>query len=232
MLREIQDKLAKSGDPEIRESSERFFKEPVKFHGLKAADVRAIAKQHFPAIDRMDKAKVFETCEKLMQSDFHEDFMVACEFAHRVRKRFGKEDFKVFERWVAEYVNNWAKCDVFCAVALGEVLEKFPEVAGDVEKWTASENRWVRRAAAVAFIVPARRGKFLGNIFKVSDRLLEDRDDMVQKGYGWALKEASKTHPRQVYGFVVARRAKMPRTAYRYAIEKLPADMRKAAMSL
>ncbi len=57
-----------------------------------------------------------------------------------------------------------------------------------------------------------------------------DKDDMVQKGYGWMLKEASKKHQAEVFDYVMKRKAEMPRTALRYAIEKMPAEMRKKAM--
>jgi 3-methyladenine DNA glycosylase AlkD len=57
-----------------------------------------------------------------------------------------------------------------------------------------------------------------------------DRDDMVQKGYGWMLKEASKPYQKEVFDFVMRNKAVMPRTALRYAIEKMPADLRAKAM--
>ena len=60
--------------------------------------------------------------------------------------------------------------------------------------------------------------------------LLEDRDDMVQKGYGWMLKEASKKHQAEVFDYVMKQKARMPRTALRYAIEKMPVEMRRRAM--
>jgi len=58
-----------------------------------------------------------------------------------------------------------------------------------------------------------------------------DRDDLVQKGYGWMLKAASEPHRQEVFDFVIARKAVMPRTSLRYAIEKMPAEMKKEAMS-
>ena len=60
--------------------------------------------------------------------------------------------------------------------------------------------------------------------------LLHDEDDLVRKGYGWMLKEASRAWPNEVLEFVLQRRAKMPRIALRYAIELLPPDWRKRAM--
>jgi 3-methyladenine DNA glycosylase AlkD len=88
----------------------------------------------------------------------------------------------------------------------------------------------MKRAAAVSLIIPARRGKFLIDVFEISNLLLLDRDDLVQKGYGWLLKEASKLHQLEVYNYVLSKRKVMPRTALRYAIEKMPQDMKLEAM--
>jgi 3-methyladenine DNA glycosylase AlkD len=65
----------------------------------------------------------------------------------------------------------------------------------------------------------------------MSEILLTDKDDMVQKGYGWLLKEASKKHQAEVFDYVMKWKAKMPRTALRYAIEKMPVEMRRRAMA-
>jgi 3-methyladenine DNA glycosylase AlkD len=54
---------------------------------------------------------------------------------------------------------------------------------------------------------------------------------MVQKGYGWMLKVASEAHEQEVLDFVMERRAIMPRTSLRYAIEKMSQEKRKLAMS-
>jgi 3-methyladenine DNA glycosylase AlkD len=88
----------------------------------------------------------------------------------------------------------------------------------------------VRRAAAVSLVVPARRGEFLEDILNVADRLLTDQDDLVRKGYGWLLKEASKPHQAEVFDFVMRRREAMPRTSLRYAVEKMPEALRREAM--
>jgi 3-methyladenine DNA glycosylase AlkD len=82
----------------------------------------------------------------------------------------------------------------------------------------------------VSLIIPAKKGLFLNEIFTISDRLLTDKDDMVQKGYGWMLKEASKLHQDEVYRYVLKHRPDMPRTALRYAIEKMPPELKSEAM--
>jgi 3-methyladenine DNA glycosylase AlkD len=54
---------------------------------------------------------------------------------------------------------------------------------------------------------------------------------MVQKGYGWMLKAASEAHPKDVFKYVMRKKATMPRTSLRYAIEKLPAELKAQAMA-
>lgn len=72
---------------------------------------------------------------------------------------------------------------------------------------------------------------FLPDIFEITDIQLTDKDDLVQKGYGWMLKVAANKHEQAVFDFVVKNKAVMPRTALRYAIEKMPNEMRKVAMA-
>ena len=88
----------------------------------------------------------------------------------------------------------------------------------------------MRRAAAVSLIVPAKRGKFLPEAIEIADLLLTDTDDMVQKGYGWLLKEASRQHQAEVFAYVMRNRIVMPRTALRYAIELMPKESKAEAM--
>lgn len=68
------------------------------------------------------------------------------------------------------------------------------------------------------------------DVLEIADRLLEDEDDLVRKGYGWMLREAGKAHRQEIFDYVMANRKLMPRISLRYAIEKFPEDMRKKAM--
>jgi 3-methyladenine DNA glycosylase AlkD len=44
------------------------------------------------------------------------------------------------------------------------------------------------------------------------------------------LKEASKLHQDEVYRYILKHRKDMPRTALRYAIEKMPPELKAEAM--
>ena len=127
-------------------------------------------------------------------------------------------------------VNDWAACDHLCTGPMGNLVRQYPDMSSKMRPWTRSKNRWLRRAAAVSLIVPVRDRLLLEEVFRTAGALLEDRDDMVQKGYGWMLKEASNVFPDELFEYVMNSRNRMPRTALRYAIEKYPANLRRKAM--
>ena len=230
VLAAVRQELLQSIDDKTRESAQRFFKEPVMFHGVKSAQVKKIAAKYFREIKGRDKKEIFSLCENLLQANYGEEAFIAFEWSYGLRRAYEPEDFAVFERWVDLYVDNWAKCDTLCNHTLGSFRGDVSAVHRKPGGLGPSENRWLRRASAVTLILPARKGMFLKEVFEISDILLMDKDDMVQKGYGWMLKEASKKHQAEVFDYVMKWKAKMPRTALRYAIEKMPAEMRRRAM--
>ena len=226
----IRNDLALSVDEKTKANGSRFFKEEVLYYGIKSALVRKIAKNYFNEIKSENKQEIFTLCEELLQSDYCEEAYIAFEWAYQVRNDYSEDDFFTFEHWIEKYVNNWAKCDTLCNHSVGFFIEKFPAYVANLKTWAGSDNRWVRRAAAVTLILPARKGNFLNDIFEISDLLLKDKDDLVRKGYGWMLKEASKAHRQEVFEYVMKNKKDMPRTSLRYAIEKLPKDLRDKAM--
>jgi len=82
----------------------------------------------------------------------------------------------------------------------------------------------------VSLIYSVKNRKELIPVLKIAEILLKDKEDLVQKGYGWMLKEASNNFQKEVFDFVIKRKDEMPRTALRYAIEKMPAPLKKKAM--
>jgi 3-methyladenine DNA glycosylase AlkD len=229
IIQKVRKELRENADEKTKKSFQRFFKERVVFYGVKSAVVVKIAKENFKQIKDLPKEKIFDLCEELFKSGYCEEAWVAANWANWIKK-YERDDFEIFEKWIEKYIDNWAECDTLCNHTVGDFIEQYPVYIKRLKKWTKSKNRWVKRAAAVSLIVPARRGKYLKDVFEIADKLLEDQDDMVQKGYGWLLKEASRIHQKEVFDYVVKNKKIMPRTALRYAIEKMPADLRKKAM--
>ena len=213
-----------------RDGERRFFKEKIKNYGVRTPDRRKVAKNMLYLIKDLKKDKVFKICEEMLKSKYNEESTIAFDWVYRRKDEFEVKDFKIFEKWVKKYVDNWAKCDDFCTHSLGFLINKYPKLSKDLFLWTKSKNRWVKRAAAVVYIYPWNKPKAINWVMKTAKVLLMDPDDMVQKGYGWMLKEASKHHLERVFKYVMSEKHRMPRTALRYAIELMPKKMKINAM--
>ena len=229
-IAEIRADLKANADEQTKQSAQRYFKEQAIFYGVKTGIVEKIAKTHWPQAKTYSKLQLFELCEELLSSDYTEEAFIVNTWMPNYMPYLEPSDLAPFRRWIDRYINNWAKCDGFCNHTIGDLIMKYPELVGEVRSWARSSNRWLKRASAVSFIVPAKRGMFLSDVFEICDVLLLDGDDMVQKGYGWLLKEESRIHQKEVFDYVVANRKVMPRTSLRYAIELMPKEFRAEAM--
>lgn len=212
-------------------TSQNFFREKIRSYGVKVPTVHKISKEFFKLIELKPKSEIFGLCESLWQSSYIEESFIACNWSYYIHKKYEPADFQIFENWVNKYVTNWASCDTLCNHTIGEFIMMYPDYIEKLKDLARSDNRWVRRASSVTLIIPARRGKFLDDILEIADILLLDNDDLVQKGYGWMLKAASEANQREVFNYVIKNKANMPRTALRYAIEKMPKELKKIAMA-
>jgi 3-methyladenine DNA glycosylase AlkD len=231
ILAQIRADLKAATDEKTQQSFQRFFKEQVKYYGVKTGIVEKIAKKHWPQVEALDKQEIFALCEELFSSDFTEEAFIVSFWLPNYIKHLEPGDLVTFKLWIECYINNWAKCDGFCNHTIGDLIQKYPQTVLNLKSWAKSENRWLKRASAVSLIIPAKKGLFLSDAFEICDVLLVDKDDMVQKGYGWLLKEESRKHQKEVFDYVIKNCKVMPRTALRYSIELMPKELKAQAMA-
>jgi 3-methyladenine DNA glycosylase AlkD len=107
-----------------------------------------------------------------------------------------------------------------------------PARTKSVFRWARSPNRWHRRAACVALIRAARAKKLFPEIVRLSDSLLADRDDMVQKGLGWLLRETAKFDAKRTVPYLMKIRPRTPRLVLRTACETLPEAAKRRVLAV
>lgn len=232
IIQKIRAELKHNVGESTKKNFQRFFKEEVRYYGVKTGVVGKIANKHWKEIEKLGKKEIFKIFEELYKSGYSEEAFVVSFLAPKLADEFEPDDIKLFKGWIEKYIDNWAKCDGFCNHTVGDFIEKYPESIKELKSWAKSKNRWLKRAATVSLIIPARRGKFLKDVFEIADKLLSDEDDMVQKGYGWLLKEASRLHQKEVFDYVMKNKKMMPRTALRYAIELMSNELKSKAMKI
>lgn len=127
--------------------------------------------------------------------------------------------------------NNWDLVDLSCPKILGEWL-LYPSATGELpdtgilDRLAASTNLWEQRIGIVTTLRLIQDGRFADTI-RISEMLLTHRHDLIHKATGWMLRELGKRDMSMLTDFLERHYAEMPRTALRYAIEKMNEQERK-----
>jgi 3-methyladenine DNA glycosylase AlkD len=139
-------------------------------------------------------------------------------------------------RWLAsDFSANWATTDGMCGVIIGPLLVKHPELMGRMRTWARHRNMWVRRASIVGLLPAIRRGDTdaaVDLVYEIARLLHPDPNDLIHKAVGWALREAGKIDPDRLERYLQTNVAMIPRTTFRYAIERFELKKRARMLSI
>ncbi|MGH2532171.1 MAG: DNA alkylation repair protein [Thermomicrobiales bacterium] len=213
--------------PEQRTWYERHFQtgaggygEGDQFIGVRMGQVFALAKTF---ID-MPPAEI----ERLLESPIHEVRVGGLSIMDKQARRKKtpesrrKELYDLFVR-CHDRINNWDLVDLACGYVVGGYL--FDKPRDKLYELARSANIWERRTAIVATSYFIRQGD-LDDAFRIAEMLLGDDHDLIHKATGWMLSYAGDKDRPRLLRFLDHHAATMPRTALRYAIEKLDHEER------
>lgn len=231
IVRRVRADLKRKGSPAYARRMQMFFRAPVPAYGWRTEKVRKLAQRLRREIAKTGGNRLLlAVAEKFFAAPSMEEKTLGVALLERAVRKFGDAEFRRLEGWL-RWVTNWAACDGLCGTLLGPLILADPRRLRSPVRWATSANQWYRRAAAVALVPVARRGLYLDDVLRLSDRLLRDDDYMVQKGVGWLLKEAADARSREVVRFLLRVRERAPRLVLRTACEKLPASTRRRILS-
>ena len=191
------------------------------FIGVRVPDSRAIAK-HF-------KGLPLEELDILLDSPIHEHRLCALhiivgQYQRAKTKRQREELFDFYlDAALRGRVNNWDLVDT-SAPHLGAWLVEYPRKSL-ILSLARSEKLWERRLAIMFTFAHIRALEF-GVPQHIAMILLNDPHDLIHKAVGWMLREIGNRDVEVLRAFLAANASKMPRTALRYSIEKMPKNER------
>jgi 3-methyladenine DNA glycosylase AlkD len=225
----IKREFARAANPKRARGLAWFFKtgkgeygEGDKFIGLTVPVQRAIAKK-FRHLELRD-------IEKLLNSSIHEHrstgLMILVAQYEAGDAATQQRVFDFYLRHTGR-INNWDLVDGSAPYIVGKHLLARPRRV--LYRLANSSDLWERRIAMVATAAFIRKGD-LKDTFGIATQLLADKHDLIHKAIGWMLREAGKKSQTQMIAFLKRNYSRMPRTALRYAIERLPEARRKKAL--
>ena len=223
--KEIHGVLEALGDPAIATHSQRFFKtgpgeygEEDRFLGIRIPVIRAEVRRHRDLPTR-------ETL-RLLASPYHEARMFSLLLlVMKFDKGEERERRAIYEAYLGHtaFINNWDLVDCSAHPILGGYLDSRDRKP--LYLLADSESIWERRMAIMACLHFIRQHDF-ADALKLSERLLNDGEDLIHKAVGWMLRETGKRDLPVEQTFLKTRYRQMPRTMLRYAIERFPEEER------
>jgi hypothetical protein len=207
-------------------SGEGEYAEGDKFMGVRMGQVFSLAKEFI----EMPPDEI----EKLLESPIHEARAGAVsimDWQARRKKTPEARRKELFDLYLRRHdrINNWDLVDRSAPYVVGGYLFDKPRAV--LYKLARSKNVWERRTSIVSTYYFVRQGD-VTDTFKIAEILLNDKHDLIHKATGGWLREAGKKDRQRLLHFLDKHAATMPRTALRYAIERLEKKQRAHYMSL
>jgi len=171
-----------------------------------------------------------DVVEQLLDSPWHEVRMLALVIlvnAYPHASPATKADIYRLYLRRTDRINNWDLVDVTAPAVVGAHL--LTRSRAPLRRLARSKSLWERRIAIVATSAFIRRDEFDETLW-IAERLLRDEHDLIHKAVGWMLREVGKRDMPTLCRFLDAHAARMPRTALRYALERLTPAQRKTYM--
>ncbi len=212
------------------EEVQRFFKEEIQSRGWRAKELRQLAVRFRRQIlAERDQQFLVAVADRLFRGRVLEEKIFGVLMLENHTDELGEREFKLFGAWL-ERVSTWADHDALVQYLIGPMIAADPSRAKVAFLWGKSQDRWHRRAAAVALIRAIGQQKCRAEVVKITGLLLNDNDDMVQKGLGWLLRVAAKVDREQTLPLLMKIRTKAPRLVLRTACETLPGELKERVL--
>jgi 3-methyladenine DNA glycosylase AlkD len=223
---EVRKRLRARASSRVRIGAERYFKHQVRFHGVPMPALRAVARRCWPRLETQPTGRIIQESVALLRSPYMEERQVGVEFLHLLGERLPAGVLRTLGPVFDEVVSDWGTCDGIAGRVFRDLVRRNGAARRTLLRWSLPPNPWRRRAAAVAFVTEARRGRCRAEVLRIAARLARQQERFSQLGMGWLLREYSHVDRGAVMAFLARHRARLSREALRYAIEHFPEPLR------
>ncbi len=202
---EIIDQLQTASNPERQKAAVWYFPTSMKTLGVPAVAMRALIKSWWKELKTLAPPELIGFTKELVETRVFECQQIAFELLWKNKKAMSSLTVSDLES-LGRHMDNWATTDAFAVTLAGWTWRNHQITDKDILKWIGSENRWWKRAAIVATVgmnLKSRGGT--GDVVRtlmVCEKVVSDRDDIIEKALSWALRELSKHDKKAVENFM------------------------------
>jgi len=213
-------------------------KQTEKSNAILAADktdgIIGVRMGHIFALAKEFMGMELDEVEKLLDHPAHEARVGAVsimDFQARSKKTSNEQRKELFDLYMRRHdrINTWDLVDRSAIWVVGSYLLDKPRKV--LYKLAKSKFMPERRTAIVTTLFFIGRND-LEDAFKLAEIMLYDKEDLIHKANGWALRFAGDKDKKKLLKFLDTYAATMPRVTLRYAIEKMDKKTKEHYMNL
>jgi 3-methyladenine DNA glycosylase AlkD len=215
----IHTQILANADPEIQKKLTRVIP-GAKTVGVPVPILRELAKV-FCGQNSLTLSQACDLMDELCHLGSREEILAGIFILGGFGKKATQISWARIQPWL-DALDNWETCDQLASNIVGAVVAADLNLVDELLKLTASPNPWKRRFALATASELNHKGRVHPvETFRICELLVGDTEPAVRKALGWALKEASKHTPDQVFAFLLKHRGEIHSSALREAAEKL-----------
>jgi 3-methyladenine DNA glycosylase AlkD len=205
VVKEIEEALSDLGSPERREKSKTYFPTSQQVMGVTNPDIQALLKEIKAKYGPGTPAEWINLCKALVATSVFECQVLAYEMIGRDRKLLDALVYRDLSE-LGQNLDNWASVDHYTVGIFGVLWGRGVVKDKHIDKLLKSDNFWDRRVAVVSTValnLKSRGGTGdTPRTIAVCERVVDERQDMIQKALSWALRELSKRDREAVLAFM------------------------------
>jgi 3-methyladenine DNA glycosylase AlkD len=222
--------LRAAGTPERAEQEKRYLKSELEHYGTSVPATRRVVKAAL-AGRALGHDDVVGLVERLWERHVHECRAAAVEVLELSVDSLRAGDLPLLERLLRES-RTWALVDGLAASVVGPLVERFPALGAELDRWAEDGDFWIRRSALLANLVSLREGRGDFDRFsRYADAMLEEREFFIRKAIGWVLRDTSRKRPQLVYEWLRPRAGRASGVTVREAVKHLSEALREEILT-
>ena len=189
--------------------------------GITVPKIRQISKT-FKTEKNLQFSTVCDIADSLFEDEYREEILFAIFLISMYKKEVYNISWNRINSWL-DYIDNWETCDQLSSNIVTAIIVDNPFLTKELLILAKSSNKWKRRFA-VATIANMNHGgrQYPDETFSICETLLSDKEQVVSKAVGWALREISKKCPERTFNFLNQNKTVIPNRLLKESIELLP----------
>ncbi len=219
MISYLKQQLDKNAIESDRIWMEGYMRHLFPFYGVKSKPRKEIVKSSLKQFPIQSKSALITTFEKLWCEKKRELHHIAMDLGECHHKFFDASSLSFLEAVIRKN-SWWDSIDRIAPTLIGSLLQKYPELLPEMDRWIEDENMWIRRSALI-YQLKYKEKTDEKRLFTYCELRMHEEEFFIRKAVGWVLRQYARTNPKSVREFVEKNRFELSPLSYREASKYL-----------